>query len=241
MANSYFACKQFTIQQAANAMKVTTDGCTFGALLPALPQQGAGMRLLDVGTGTGLLSLMVAQKNTAAHITALEIDTAAADEARRNVAATPVGRHIEVITTDAAAYTPPMPLHGIFSNPPFHESQLQSPAAQRNVAHHSTQLSLERLLHLCAGWLHPQGWLALLLPYYRQQACINLASSCGLFPTQCLQLYSTTQHTQPMRSIIFFTPNSQSSCTHSALCIKGPDDAYTPEFADLLRPYYLAL
>lgn len=241
MPNTYFAFKQFTIHQVANAMKVTTDACTFGALLPELPHHGAGMHLLDVGTGTGLLALMLAQKNRAARITALEIMPAAADEAQRNVAGTPIGKHIEVLSTDAIAYRPAGPVQGIVSNPPFYEGQLASPQAQRNVAHHSTRLELATLLQLSAQWLAPEGWLALLLPAYRQAHCIALAHTQGLYPTQCIALYSTTRHPNPFRSILFFSKNQAAPCTHSSLYIQDAQGSYTPAFARLLQPYYLKL
>lgn len=145
MGNSWFKFKQFMVQQQYNAMKVTTDACLFGALLPVLPVN-APVKVLDVGTGTGLLSLMFAQKNPKAVIDAIEIDKISASEAAENAAHSPWKSQIRVLVANACHFLPETRYNFIFSNPPFHQNQLQSAKADRQRAHHEAELTFDVLV-----------------------------------------------------------------------------------------------
>src|SRR5262245_58656662 len=145
MPNSYFQFKQFVIHQEHCAMKVTTDGCLFGAWVAASKagNAAAGKHVLDIGTGTGLLSLMYAQKHPHAQIDAIEIDEAAAQQAADNFAASPWQKRLQLIHSDIKDYRPSHPYDTIISNPPFYENQLSSGNAKKNMAHHSSSIGLE--------------------------------------------------------------------------------------------------
>jgi tRNA1Val (adenine37-N6)-methyltransferase len=139
MANSFFQFKQFIIHQDRCAMKVTTDACLFGAWVAKEVggQKSEVETILDIGTGTGLLSLMLAQK-TNATIDSVEIDEAAAEQAQENANASLWKDRIFVMPGDAKdmAYTFCKNFDIIISNPPFYENELTSSDHQKNLAHH---------------------------------------------------------------------------------------------------------
>src|SRR5258705_6346666 len=151
MANSYFKFKQFTIHQDRCAMKVTTDACLFGAwvAIEAGILESEDGSILDIGAGTGLLSLMLAQK-TNVSIDSVEIDEAAAKQARENADASPWKERIFVMPGDAKymAYTLCKNFDIIISNPPFYENELASPDHHKNIAHHDGGLLLDELLQV---------------------------------------------------------------------------------------------
>ena len=124
MANPYFSFKQFTVRHDRCAMKVTTDSCLFGAWMARELQQLSGIQdIWDIGTGSGLLSLMVAQKNNVV-IDAIEIDPAAAAQASENSSASPWSENIRIIHEDVRTADPGKKYDVIISNPPFYEREL---------------------------------------------------------------------------------------------------------------------
>ena len=163
MANNYFQFKQFIIHQDRCAMKVTTDSCLFGAWVAAAVRSqdpiaiGSGVRsLLDIGAGTGLLSLMIAQKNNIS-IDAIEIDKDAFLQASENIAASPWSERIKISHADIKYFNPlPAKYDIIVSNPPFYENEWQSESLQRNTAHHSSELLLTDLLDIISASLKPR-------------------------------------------------------------------------------------
>jgi len=135
MANTYFQFKQFTVQQDKCAMKVTTDSCLFGSLSPTLSEGEGVLNVLDIGTGTGLLSLMFAQKKQNALIEAIEIDKDAFEQAKENIAASPWSYRINIIHADARNYPFPQKYDVIISNPPFYQNVLNTDDKMKNITH----------------------------------------------------------------------------------------------------------
>lgn len=244
MANAYFRFKQFTVHQDQCAMKVTTDGCLFGAwcamelsrLLPAAPlspSPGA----LDIGTGTGLLSLMVAQKAALA-IDAVEIDPGAAAQAAANAAASPFSGQVRVVETDIRQ------LKGrsyevIFSNPPFYENELTSGNAAKDTAHHSQQLSWDGLFAAIGSLLAVNGVFFLLLPFKRAGEVERYLQKEGLYINKLVRVHPSTRHA-PFRIMV---QGSREASPHvvEELSIRDEHNQYTPEFTALLKDYYLYL
>jgi len=150
-------------------MKVTTDGCLFGSLSPTLSEGEGVLKVLDIGTGTGLLALMFAQKNQNAFIDAIEIDKDAFEQAAENITASPWADRINIIHADARNYSFPQQYDIIISNPPFYENELKADDKKKNVAHHSDELSLAKLLIVIKNNLSPSGTFFLLLPYKRNK------------------------------------------------------------------------
>lgn len=241
MSNNYFTFKQFTIQQSDCAMKVTTDGCLFGAWVAKIvcTNQIPIAKTLDIGMGTGLLSLMLAQKiNT--QIDAVEIDTATAMQAQANFTASPWARQLQVYQTAIQTFsTVTSNLYNlIITNPPFFEHDLKSADGKRNMALHSAALSLETLVATIHCLLATNGQFAILLPYNRVRYFTELTIPYGFVLHQQVLVKQTPKHPYFRAMLLFgFT---QKTMVQTDLIIKT-EDAYTEDFKMLLKDYYLQL
>lgn len=241
MANPYFKFKQFTIFHDRCAMKVTTDACLFGAWLAAqLEIRKIGTpHSLDIGAGSGLLSLMLAQKIQTA-TDAVEIDREAAAQAAENIEASPWRDRVQVICADAKAFTPPVQYDLIFSNPPFYENEWPSDDEKKNKAHHSSELVLEELLVLIKKWIKPSGYFALLLPAKREKEAGLLFSKHKLHLIQKTRVRQSVSHDY-FRLLLLGTMHAQETVSTDEFSICNEKGEYTSAFTALLQPYYLYL
>lgn len=241
MPNSYFQFKQFTIHQDQCAMKVCTDACLFGAWVGRKVESGQltvdrkNERALDIGTGTGLLALMLAQKFDGV-IDAIDIQQDAAQQATANAADAVWGERIHVHHTDLANWQAPS-YDLIVSNPPFYEKDLKSPDSQRNLALHDTGLTLVSLFENVTRLLKSNGKFALLLPAHRKKEAIDLAAQKGLTATETIEVCQTEKHT-PFR-VMFWFEKSITASEKKTIRIKE-NGVYTEAFTELLKDYYLA-
>ncbi len=218
-------------------MKVCTDACLFGALVAE--EKLNDQSCLDIGTGTGLLSLMLAQKNKDIKIDAVEIDAATAEQALENITASPWGVHIQVHHIDILNFSPKEKYDWIISNPPFYEGDLQSPDAAKNKAKHNTALDLTQLLNFADTHLGKKGMLAVLLPYQRVNYFVEAAAKSGLHLSRQILVKQTMKHNF-FRGFLFFE-RKKKEVMYSELIIKDTSHNYTPEFIALLKDYYLFL
>jgi tRNA1Val (adenine37-N6)-methyltransferase len=246
MANSYFKFKQFTIHQDKCAMKVCTDACLFGALIANCPtclHKGrlAIVNCLEIGTGTGLLSLMLAQKNNTIKIDAVEIDAPAAEQATENIAASPWAGNIQVFNEDILTFSPTegKKYDCIISNPPFFEDDLQSADKAKNNAKHNTALNLLQLLQVVDNYLATDGFFAVLLPYHRVGYFIEESVKMGLHLNKLVLVKQTIKH-KFFRGILFFN-RKNTEPEYNEIIIKDSNHNYTPAFSAALRDYYLFL
>jgi tRNA1Val (adenine37-N6)-methyltransferase len=240
MSNTYFQFKQFTIQQDACAMKVCTDACLFGAWCAAeiRPSPTGSATLLDIGTGTGLLSLMVLQKHRLL-IDAVEIDGAAAEQAAQNANAAGLRDYMNVINTDIQRMTSLKKYDYIISNPPFYHNDLKSPDSNRNTAHHSSGLSFNALFDTLATQLKESGHFFLLLPYKRKQEMEMHLEKHRLYSHKEISVRQTPAH--PPFRILLKGSREPGRCAYAEITIAAAPQQYTPEFTALLRDYYLYL
>ena len=243
MANSWFRFKQFIIHQDRCAMKVTTDACLFGAWVAAdlETRQVTDGRLLDVGTGTGLLTSMIAQRVNLP-IDAIELDMEAYAQAVENSSSSPYKERIQVLQGDVRQFEFPFRYDIIVSNPPFYEQELKSGDRRKNSAHHSEDLKLEELLDVIKKNLQPGGHFYLLLPYKRQEQVNQLFRDQDMSIEKLVLVRQSVQHDYFRIMIVgttAVTPSQEISIDEIA--IKDVDDAYTASFVTLLRDYYLNL
>ena len=241
MPNDYFQFQQFRIAQNNCAMKVSTDACLLGAVADA---SGAS-RVLDVGTGTGLLALMLAQRFAGAEIEALEIDPAAAAQAAANVRHSPWAGRVRVQALSLAAYaaTQPAGFGHIVCNPPFFRGALPAPGAARRLARHAeaTSLTFEALAQFAADFLLPDGALTVLLPPPEMLAFELVAQAAGLHPQRRLLVQHRPQG-RVTRHIVRFGRAARQLVETEALSIRTADDGdYSARFRALLAGFYLAL
>jgi tRNA1Val (adenine37-N6)-methyltransferase len=222
-------------------MKLTTDSCLFGAWAAREVQQFTvqNLQLLDVGCGTGLLSLMVAQKNNI-EIDAIEIDSEAAEQAKENIRASPWKERIRIINEDVLQWNPDKKYDRIISNPPFYEDDLKSNKKEKNVAHHSEGLRLKELLHFVKTHLTNDGVFYLLLPYKRLNDIESLLEDHNLRLHKKILVKQTTAH-QPFRLMIQGAAYKSEKIKEERLTIKNVQQHYTPAFISLLKDYYLHL
>lgn len=242
MPNGYFQFKQFTVHQEACAMKVCTDACLFGAWTgeKVKSQKEKIKKILDIGAGTGLLSLMLAQA-IEADIDAVEIDEQAALQAGSNFAASPWAARLQVHTQPVQQYALSGKLYDlVISNPPFFENDLKSSNTKRNLALHSEALSLSELFSVAGRLTAPDGHFAVLLPYHRSEEVKALAAGANWYIKAEAHVQQTPKHT-PFRIMLLFSRSNEPSTAAVAIIIRDAEAQYTPAFSALLTHYYLYL
>jgi tRNA1Val (adenine37-N6)-methyltransferase len=238
MPQSYFQFKQFTVYQDQSAMKVTTDACLFGAWCAREIQQlNTTQRILDIGTGTGLLALMIAQKNNV-RIDAVEIDCNTAEQASKNCLLSPFRDQITVFKKDISEFEKAN-YDCIVSNPPFYENEIKSERKIINIAHHSDGLIWDKLFEVINEKLSSAGIFFLLLPYKRKGDLKILLKREKFYITEMLFVKQTPTH--DFFRMMIKCSKIESEIQQNEITIKGNNKEYTTEFIDLLRDYYLLL
>ncbi|MBD0284102.1 MAG: methyltransferase [Flavisolibacter sp.] len=241
MKNSYFCFKQFTVQQQQCAMKVTTDACLFGAWCAEEIQNSKVKirKVLDIGAGTGLLSLMVAQKNEVL-IEAVEVEKACVLETLVNVQASPWAERIRVLEADIRRYNAEFGFDCIISNPPFYEKEIKSIQTKKNIAHHSEHLTLNQLLTVIQKLLTAEGVFFLLLPFKRYKEFGLLLKKHKLLLNKTVFVRSTPAHA-PLRVMVMGAKSGPQAIEQKELVIQDVAHQYSEAFSSLLKDYYLYL
>ena len=184
MANDYFQFKQFIIHQERCAMKVGTDGTLLGAWAqaPAKP-----CRILDIGTGTALIALMMAQRFPDAHLLGVDIDANAVAQASENVMDSPFADRITIRQMDIAELNDPDGFDVIVCNPPFFVNSLTCPNNQRTTARHAVSLTYEKLIQSVFRLLKTDGLFSVIIPTDNHSELEAQARLIGLFVSRvCL-------------------------------------------------------
>jgi tRNA1Val (adenine37-N6)-methyltransferase len=240
MANNYFQFKQFIVRQDKAAMKVCTDACLFGAWAASKVENGKSKveNILDIGAGTGLLSLMLAQK-TNAQIDAVEIDEDAALQAQENFSDSQWKERLALYKTPIQHFNPSCAYDVIVSNPPFFIQSLKSDLHQKNLAKHTESLSYDDLLVNALKLLKPKGKFFLLLPFEEFKRFETIAAQ-QLYLVEKTDVQQTTKHNF-FRTMGVFTKQKSKEFIHKTISIKDEHHNYTPRFIELLKDYYLYL
>jgi len=234
MPNSYFRFKQFTIQQDRSVMKVCTDSCILGAWTAKRLHEAK--RMLDIGTGTGLLPIMLAQ-NSNAIIDCIELDHDSFKQAEENIQKSPWSERIHIIEGDARHYSFQTKYDFIITNPPFYESDLHSPEQKKNKAKHEESLSLDELISAIRSCLVNDGAFSILLPFHRSEYFEKLALANGFFLQEKLTVRQTPAHTA-FRSISLYVTKKPAEVILNELIIKNEEGKNSSEFAELMKDYY---
>ncbi|MET3125029.1 tRNA1Val (adenine37-N6)-methyltransferase [Arcicella rosea] len=230
-----FQFKQFLVRQDQTAMKVTTDACILGAYT-ALEN---ATKVLDIGTGTGLIAMMLAQRSKA-QFSAVELDDNAYQQAVENIQNSIFKEQITVFhqsIQDFAENNKDLYFELIVSNPPFFQNHLKSEQEKRNKALHTDTLSFEDLLTSVIKLLSADGRFVVLLPAYESTVLENLALQEGLYPHKKL-LIRHRNGSKILRIITTFGLTEKETIQEE-LIIRNLDESYTAQFSTLLKEYYL--
>ncbi len=239
LSNTYFQFKEFKINQEHCAMKVCTDSCLQGAIAAKTTTRLQPLCGLDIGAGTGLLSLMVAQMHSFDRLDAVEINEAACQQAYENIKNTTIGKNIRIIHDDIRTFHPPQSYDFIICNPPFYANDLKSRSVTKNMAMHSSHLMYEELLQKIELFLSPSGTCCIMIPTQKEEIFKTLAFENKLFPTQIYHIKNRPDKNS-FRSILFLS-KKESVPIFKEICIRDNRRQYSSDFRELLRPYYLHL
>lgn len=216
-------------------MKVGTDGVLLGAWCDV-----AGVhRVLDVGTGCGLIALMIAQRNQDAVISAIDIDQDAVDEAKTNISNSPWSNRVEAQCLDFNDYIAQEPFDLIVSNPPFFTEDVMAPDKSRNLARHSVTLTLEQLIIKSKLMLADGGTLAIITPVEQElhiRTCVVKAS----MSIKRLARVLPVEGAAPKR-LLWELVKSPAETVEEQITIRHADASYTQQYIDLTSDFYLKM
>ena len=229
-----FRFNHFEVRNERSAMKVNTDGVLLGA---AATLQESDLRYLDIGTGTGTIALMLAQRSPSARIDAIDIDAPSAEEAAGNFSASPWPERLRALHTSLQEFRPEGLYDLIVSNPPYFDNSLLNPDGRTSTARHSLTLSYREIAEFAAGALAPSGRLSLILPADCEKTLCRTLRSFGLHPFRILRIRSS-ERKAPSRIIVESSLLRTDSPAEGELLIsKG--GKYSEEYLSLTRDFYL--
>lgn len=234
MPNPYFRFKKFTVFHDRCAMKVGTDGVLLGAWANITNTQ----EILDIGTGTGLIALMLAQRSIA-QIDAVEIDLDAYNQARKNINNSPWSNRIQLYHNSIQNYAINCPKRYdlLISNPPFFTNASKAAIEARTIARHSDSLDQNDLLQIAEKLLFEDGRLAIIYPTEPADFFQEKAEKFGFNCQRKLYVKSTLG--SPIKRILLEFSKSQLKYQENILVIETARHTYSPEFVDLIKDFYL--
>ncbi len=234
-----FRFKRFEVVNEASAMKVNTDGVVLGACVPLHKDV---RRVLDVGTGTGTVALMAAQRLEEAgagdyFITGIDVDGIAAVEAGENFRRSPWSAHLESVCVSLSGFRPSEPFDLIVSNPPFFDSSLPNSDSRSALARHEGELSCFSLIDFAAANLSPEGSLSMIFPASREDGILRYAGAAG-FVTRSLLRVKTTVSKPPSRVVASFGFTAAAPVGEDVLTLMEKGKR-TLQYASLTKNFYL--
>lgn len=235
MSNSWFQFQQFRVEQDRCAMKISTDAVLLGTLV----QSDLPKRILDIGTGTAVIALMLAQRFPQTSLTAVELDPEAASQARENCEQSPFSERLTVIQGRFQDFPVEEPFDLLVSNPPFFPDHLPASDPKRQQALHTDSLSFEELLHKASKLLAPSGSFWVILPPRQMQDFIQYGTAHGLFPTTRVGIRDSAA--KPIhREVIGFTFSEPlANALPEVLFLKNVDGSYSERYQQLISGFLL--
>lgn len=238
MSNKPFRFKQFSVHQGRCGMKIGTDGVLLGAWasLDSNP-----LSILDIGAGTGIISLMLAQRSDAQLIDAIEIDPEAYEQCVDNFEQSPWGDRLFCYHASLEVFTEEIEdkYDLIISNPPFYVEDYKSENNQRDLARSSTALPFSVLIESVSKLLSENGTFNVVIPFKEESNFIDLASKVNLFPTDILHVKGNPS-TEIKRSLIAFSFRESDTVTET-LIIETERHRYTEKYINLTKDFYLKM
>lgn len=230
---SLFHFKQFSVDQSNCTMKINTDGVLLAALHAKL-----GRRILDVGTGTGVIAMMLAQKYPQAKLIGLEIDEGAALQAAQNFENSKFAERLEAVHSDIKNYEPDEVFDVIVSNPPFFLNALQNPHPSKSLARHTDGSFFQNLLAFSNQYLSRKGSLHCILPIDTADKLVCQAESFDLHLQKEINI-SSFQDSPVIRKIVQLGKATEPNVEKETFYIYEEQKVYSRRYKELLRPYFL--
>ena len=235
MSNDYFQFRQFIVHQQRCAMKVGTDGTLLGAW--ALAPSGR-CRILDIGTGTGLIALMMAQRFPESSVLGIDIDPEAVAQATENVRLSPFSERIKILQEDVMKFDDTDDFDAIVSNPPYFVDSLECPDDQRTMARHTVSLTYEGLIRQAFRLLKDEGCLSLVIPSESRSLIESAACLEGFFLSRVC-LIKTTPRKQPKRQLIEFRKHTVKELIIEEGVIEDSSNLRSSWYQQLTKEFYI--
>ena len=233
-----FTFKQFSVNQDRCAMKIGTDGVLLGTWTPLINNP---YNVLDIGAGTGILSLMLAQRSSAEQIDAIEIDEDAYEQCVENFEASPWGDKLFCFHAglDEFVDEPEDEYDLIISNPPFYTDDYKSDNISRDLARFEDALPFEELIEAAALLLSDNGIFSVIIPYKEEERFVAMCKELDLFPLKITRVKGTPT-SEIKRSLLAFCRMEQAPLVDE-LIIEISRHNYTSEYIELTKDFYLKM
>jgi len=236
MDNHVFTFRQFSLSHGKSTIKVGTDAVLLG--IWAKPENSS--KILDAGTGCGVIALMTAQKTTNSEITAIDIHEDSVTEASENFAKSKWAKRLTAkhISLQAFSGNHICEFDQVISNPPFFSNAVLSPVMERNIARQEITLPFQDLFLHVKMILKEDGKFSLIIPFREKQKVIKLAAETKLFLHRHMDIIPKTNR-QANRSLLEFSAFSGMQCVYETLTIRNTDNTYTSAFKNYTKDFYL--
>ncbi|HLT41105.1 MAG TPA: methyltransferase [Sphingobacteriaceae bacterium] len=234
MSNTIFQFKQFSVDQKGSAMKINTDG----VLLAAKATSIAPKYILDIGTGTGVIALMLAQRFPESEVHALEINTSAAECAEKNFKDSPFAKRMSLYATDFNQFIPQVEYDLIVSNPPFFINSLKNPDENKTMARHVQEEFFDNLFSKTHAWLRGTGTFQLIWP----RLIKDLSLERGFLSEWTIEKETdirSFEDSEAIRIITVLSKQEVGNISKNEFVIYREKGKYTTEYLNLLKPFFL--
>lgn len=229
-----FRFKEFEVANCRSALKVGTDAVLLGA---AMTLEDSDASALDIGTGTGVIALMAAQRSPGCRITGIDIDKDSCEEARGNFSRSPWSERLSAVHVSLAAFKAEGCFDLIFSNPPYYDASLKNPDAREAAARHDESLPLQEIFRFASANLATEGRLSLILPSEREIPALRSAASFGLYPFRILRIRTTPK--KGIRRLVMEFSFSRMKHPEDKVLTLMDGGFRTAEYLDLTKNFYL--
>lgn len=231
---SIFHFKQFQIRHALSTMKVGTDSVLLGSWIQL---DDHPHKILDIGTGCGILALMMAQRFEGAEVLGIDIHYPSLQDFERNIENFPLKNQLRSLWTDFLDFSSEDKFDLILSNPPYFSEALLSDRHDKNRARHQLDLTMDKLVSRARDFLSPQGKLALILPTKEMKETMDYARDYQLYPYRIAHV-SSDKYSPTIRMMVEFTRNEK-TVMEEHIHIYETDRSYTSQYKELTKDFYL--